>query len=127
MPPLLTDINQLEWHSLSRSYGVNLPSSLMIVSSNAFVFSTCLLVVVSRYGSFLLASSSVLVYCGYLLVSLYFFPEHLALQYIYTLNICIVSSVTIQSLLSPLHYCRGREDVLKETRYLNQHEKIRNQ
>ena len=31
---------------------VNLPSSLMIVSSNAFVFSTRLLVVVSRYGQF---------------------------------------------------------------------------
>ena len=29
---------------------VNLPSSLMIVHSNAFVFSTCLLVIVSRYG-----------------------------------------------------------------------------
>ena len=37
-------------HTLSRSYGVNLPSSLMIVISNAFVFSTCSLVVVSRYG-----------------------------------------------------------------------------
>jgi len=29
---------------------VSLPSSLMIVHSNAFVFSTSLLVVVSRYG-----------------------------------------------------------------------------
>jgi hypothetical protein len=29
---------------------VNLPSSLMIVSSNAFVFSTSLLVLVFRYG-----------------------------------------------------------------------------
>jgi len=29
---------------------VSLPSSLMIVHSNAFVFSTCLLEVVSRYG-----------------------------------------------------------------------------
>jgi hypothetical protein len=29
---------------------VNLPSSLMIVHSNAFVYSTSLLVVVSRYG-----------------------------------------------------------------------------
>ena len=32
-----------EWHTLSRSYGVILPSSLMIVSSNAFVYSTSLL------------------------------------------------------------------------------------
>jgi hypothetical protein len=32
---------------------VNLPSSLMIVHSNAFVFSTSLLVVVSRYGFWL--------------------------------------------------------------------------
>ena len=39
-----------EWHTLSRSYGVILPSSLMIVSLNAFVYSTSLLVVVSRYG-----------------------------------------------------------------------------
>jgi len=31
----------------------SLPSSLMIVHSNAFVFSTSLLVVVSRYGSYL--------------------------------------------------------------------------
>jgi hypothetical protein len=30
---------------------VSLPSSLMIVHSNAFVYSTSLLVVVSRYGS----------------------------------------------------------------------------
>ncbi len=29
---------------------VNLPSSLMIVHSNAFVYSTCLLVLVSRHG-----------------------------------------------------------------------------
>ncbi len=29
---------------------VNLPSSLMIVHSNAFVYSTCLLVLVFRYG-----------------------------------------------------------------------------
>jgi len=32
---------------------VNLPSSLMIVHSNAFVFSTCLLVIVSRYGIYI--------------------------------------------------------------------------
>ena len=32
-----------KWHTLSRSYGVILPSSLMIVSSNAFVYSTSLL------------------------------------------------------------------------------------
>lgn len=31
---------------------VNLPSSLIIVHSNAFVYSTCLLVLVSRYGLF---------------------------------------------------------------------------
>lgn len=31
---------------------VILPSSLMIVNSNAFVFSTCLLVAVFRYGIF---------------------------------------------------------------------------
>ena len=33
---------------------VSLPSSLMIVSSNAFVFSTCLLGVVSRYGYYVI-------------------------------------------------------------------------
>ena len=33
---------------------VNLPSSLMIVRSNAFVFSTSLLVLVFRYGSLFL-------------------------------------------------------------------------
>jgi hypothetical protein len=37
-----------------------LPSSLMIVHSNAFVFSTSLLVVVSRYGVLeVMANSSV--------------------------------------------------------------------
>ena len=39
-----------KWLTLSQSYGVNLPSSLMIVNSNAFVYSTSLLGVVSRYG-----------------------------------------------------------------------------
>ena len=34
----------------TQRYRVNLPSSLMIVSSNAFVFSTSLLGLVSRYG-----------------------------------------------------------------------------
>jgi len=33
---------------------VSLPSSLMIVHSNAFVYSTSLLAVVSRYGYFML-------------------------------------------------------------------------
>jgi len=32
----------------------SLPSSLMIIHSNAFVYSTCLLVLVSRYGYFII-------------------------------------------------------------------------
>uniref|UniRef100_A0A2P2NW05 Uncharacterized protein n=1 Tax=Rhizophora mucronata TaxID=61149 RepID=A0A2P2NW05_RHIMU len=52
-----------EWHTLSRSYGVILPSSLMIVNSNAFVYSTCLLVVVFRYGPVLALCSSQGVNC----------------------------------------------------------------
>ena len=39
-----------EWPTFSLSYGVNLPSSLMIVSSNAFVYSTSLLVLDFRYS-----------------------------------------------------------------------------
>jgi len=51
MSPLIINNNLFGlWHTLSLSYGVNLPSSLMIVSSNAFVFYTSLLVLVSRYG-----------------------------------------------------------------------------
>ncbi len=43
-------INHKKWPTLSLSYGVNLLSSLKIVNSNAFVFSTCLLEIVFRYG-----------------------------------------------------------------------------
>jgi len=44
---------------------VSLPSSLMIVHSNAFVFSTCLLGVVFRYGLFSLILS-VIIFLVYL-------------------------------------------------------------
>ena len=42
-PPSAPGVNPFtyRWHTLSRSYGVNLPSSLTWVISNALVFSTC--------------------------------------------------------------------------------------
>lgn len=39
---------------------VNLPSSLMIVHSNAFVYSTCLLEIVFRYGIYKLPIYSII-------------------------------------------------------------------
>ena len=52
----------------------------MIVHSNAFVYSTCLLVVVFRYGNIAYINvSSVLVYY-HLMYGVYSFPEHLSLN-----------------------------------------------
>src|SRR6202163_1982436 len=48
---------------------VNLPSSLLIVHSNAFVFSTSLLVVVSRYGFFFILLLISLVCCNNIICS----------------------------------------------------------
>lgn len=50
MLPLPCCINQQKWPPSPEVTVVNLLSSLMIVCSNAFVYSTCLLEVVSRYG-----------------------------------------------------------------------------
>jgi len=51
---------------------VSLPSSLMIVHSNAFVFSTSLLVVVSRYGFISLIILLILKVLQYIRLLLFF-------------------------------------------------------
>ena len=63
MPPLPYLI-LIRWNGppYSEVTWVNLPSSLMIVHSNAFVFSTCLLVVVFRYGILSLFRRSKLIF-----------------------------------------------------------------
>ncbi len=64
-------INHKKWLTLSLSYGVNLLSSLKIVNSNAFVFSTCLLEIVFRYGFILFLS------CRFICFSLFINKRYL--------------------------------------------------